>query len=285
MTDITADLEEWATMGALGTDVQVYDLTAVTAFIAEIADANREAEAPLFSGGLPPAQKCLLLISGYHEGSEPIPVYIERTGETSVKCVLMKSLVHNHVLGYMIETTHRLADRIAAGGLPPPKVQVAIDWLDKNDWLDPSKVENQMHEVPVYQIGSVAPDPSVDNGKGAVAGMASAACSFMAMPIAKREPGALPRAARRRLERSGKQVKIVNVTVSRSVTAGLARGHGEGVHGRALHFVSGHWRISPTSIHAQMVHGQMKIWIEGFWRGDPEHGVVLHRYLARKRAA
>jgi hypothetical protein len=29
----------------------------------------------------------------------------------------------------------------------------------------------------------------------------------------------------------------------------------------------------------------MKIWIDGFWRGDPAHGVVLHRYLARKKVA
>jgi hypothetical protein len=131
-------------------------------------------------------------------------------------------------------------------------------------------------------VGMVIEDDAPGQAK-AMARFASAACEFMAMPIAALAPGALPRAARRRLERKGKAVAITNVTVTRSITAGLSRPHGPGEHGKALHFVSGHWRISPTSLHGQMVHGHWKIWIEGHWRGDPEYGVVLHRYLARKR--
>lgn len=278
------DIEHWAKIGVLGLDVQVYDLINVTDFVAEIADAAKEADAPLFNAGLVPAEKCAILLRGFDDPNSFIPLYLERVGTDGIRCSMLSIRAHNLVMGQMRESAGIVADLMATGGLPK-HLQSTADYLDANGWLDPSRPENQIYGEPVFKVGA-----PVDSGEAvghmALGRMASAACEFMAMPIASRSPGALPRPARRRLVREGKVVRITNVNVTRSVAAGLARsgGHGE-AGGRALHFVSGHWRISPTSIHAQPVHGQMKIWIDGFWKGNPEHGVVLHRYLAHKRSA
>lgn len=282
MTANFDDMEAWAKMGLLGMDVQVYDLMAVTDFVAEIADAGKEADAPLFGAGLVPADKCVILLRGFEDPREFIPVYLERAGE-GIRCSMLSIRAHNLVMNQMRESAGAVAEMLASGTLPKHLLPT-VDYLDRNGWLDPTKPENQIYPEPVFEVGKPV-QPAADYGHKALGRMASAACEFMAMPIAARSPGALPRPMRRRLDRLGKTVRITNVNVTRSVAAGLARGAGEGVQGRALHFCSGHWRISPTSIHAQPVHGQMKIWIDGFWRGDPEHGVVLHRYLARKRAA
>ena len=277
------DLEAWAKMGLLGMDVQVYDLTQVTQFVAEISDAAREADAPMFGAGLVPADKCVILLEGYDNSADFIPLYLERVSPDRIKCSLLTIRAHNLVMGKMRESAGLVAEMLTSGTVPK-QYQGAVDWLDRNDWLDPASPENQIYEEPLFAVGKPVPATS-EKGHMALATMASAACEFMAMPIAAHAQGAMPRPARRRLERLGKGVRITNVNVTRSVAAGLAHGEGEGVTGRALHFVSGHWRISPTSIHAQPVHGNMKIWIDGFWRGDPAHGVVLHRYLARKKAA
>jgi hypothetical protein len=277
------DLEAWAKMGVLGMDVQVYDLTQVTSFVAEIADAAKEADAPMFSAGMVPADRCVILLEGYDNPADFIPLYLERVAPGRIKCSLMSIRAHNLVMGQMRESAGLVADMLASGGIPK-HLQSTVDWLDRNDWLDPDLPENKVYDEPIFEVGRPV-DPRLERGRVAMAQMASAACEFMAMPIAAHAPGAMPRPARRRLERLGKGVRITNVNVTRSVAAGLARGAGEGVTGRALHFVSGHWRVSPTSIHAQPVHGNMKIWIDGFWRGDPAHGVVLHRYLARKKVA
>jgi hypothetical protein len=277
------DLEAWAKMGVLGMDVQVYDLTQVTSFVAEIADAAKEADAPMFSAGMVPADRCVILLEGYDNPADFIPLYLERVTPNRIKCSLMSIRAHNLVMGQMRESAGLVADMLASGSIPK-HLQPTVDWLDRNDWLDPDLPQNKVYDEPVFEVGRPV-DPSTERGKTALALMASAACEFMAMPIVRHAPGAMPRPARRRLERLGKGVRITNVNVTRSVAVGLEDGVGNGDAGRALHFVSGHWRISPTSIHAQPVHGNMKIWIDGFWRGDPAHGVVLHRYLARKKAA
>jgi hypothetical protein len=273
------DLEAWAKMGVLGMDVQVYDLMQVTDFVAELADAAKEADAPLFSAGLVPAEKCAILLRGFDNPNDFIPLYLERAGTDGIRCSMLSIRAHNLVMTQMRESAGQVAEMLASGGIPK-HLQPAIDWLDRNDWLDPGLPQNQLYPEPLFRIGAPLAG-GVEQGHKALGRMASAACEFMAMPIAARSPGALPRPMRRRLDRLGKGVRITNVNVTRAVAAGLARGVGTGDAGRALHFVSGHWRASPTSIHAQPVHGQMKIWIDGFWRGDPEHGVVLHRYLAR----
>jgi hypothetical protein len=279
------DLEAWAKMGLLGMDVQVYDLTQVTQFVAEIADAAREADAPMFGAGLVPADKCVILLEGYDNPADFIPLYLERVSPDRIKCSLLTIRAHNLVMGKMRESAGLVAEMLASGGIPK-HLQPSVDWLDRNDWLDPDLPKNKIYDEPIFEVGRPV-DPRLERGRVAMAQMASAACEFMAMPIAAREPGNLPRPVRRRLERTGKKVRITNVNLTRSVAAGMARkaSEADASAGRALHFVSGHWRISPTSIHAQPVHGNMKIWIDGFWRGDPAHGVVLHRYLARKKAA
>lgn len=273
------DLEAWAKIGVLGMDVQVYDLMQVTDFVAELADAAKEADAPLFAAGLVPADKCAILLRGFDNPNTFIPLYLERVGTDGIRCSMLSIRAHNLVMTQMRESADQVAHMLASGSIPK-HLQPAIDWLDRNDWLDPSLPQNQLYDEPLFKIGAPL-SGGTEKGNKALAHMASAACEFMAMPIAARSPGALPRPMRRRLDRLGKGVRITNVNVTRAVAAGLTRGVSPGDTGRALHFVSGHWRVSPTSIHAQPVHGQMKIWIDGFWRGDPAHGVVLHRYLAR----
>jgi hypothetical protein len=285
MSTVLEDLEHWAIMGLIGVDTQVYDLTQVTDFVAEIADAADQSDAPVFNAGLVPAESAVVLLAGYQPDDREAPyiaMYLHREADRRIRCSTMHVRAHNLVTGMMMETADKVRDLLAAGTLPK-HLQPTVDYLDENDWMDPTKPENQIRPDEIFEVGALVPsDRSIT---GALARMASAACEFMAMPIAARAPAALPRPARRRLERTGKRVLLTNVSVTRSVAAGRARGVQHGEAGRALHFVSGHWRVSPTSFHAQMVHGQLKIWIDGFWRGDPEYGVVLHRYLARKRNA
>lgn len=283
MTNTAQDLEEWAGMGLLGVDTQVYDLTQVTPFLDEMIEAARESDAPAFAGGQLPAEDAIFILDGPQGQKTTVGLHLHREGERGVRCNLMSIRAHNLVTGMMLESAGHAAKMLATNSLPK-HLQPTVDFLNANGWMDPSRPENRIYSDEVFEIG--APIRCADDMADAMIRMASAACEFMAMPIASRSPGALPRPARRRLEKTGKQVRLTNVTVTRSVAAGLTRsgGHGEG-GGRALHFVSGHWRISPTSIHAQPVHGQMKIWIDGFWKGNPEYGVVLHRYLARKRSA
>lgn len=276
------DMEAWAKMGLLGVDVQVYDLMQVTEFVAEIADAAKEADAPMFGAGLVPADKCVILLRGFEDPNDFIPVYLERAG-VGIRCSMLSVRAHNLVMSQMRESADIVANMLASGAMPR-HLQPTVDYLDQNGWLDPSRPENKIYPEPVFEVGKTV-EAAADVGHKALGRLASAACEFMAMPIAAHAPGALPRPMRRRLEKIGKGVRITNVSVTRSVAAGLARGAGTGDAGRALHFCSGHWRVSPTSIHAQPVHGNMKIWIDGFWRGDPAHGVVLHRYLARRKAA
>lgn len=289
MTGVTAtfsDLEEWADMGVLGVDVQVYDLTRVTEFLSEMAEAATDADAPMFGAGLVPADRCVILLSDFVNGGGFVPVYLERLGGDKIRCNFLAAMAHNEVLRKMTDSAEAVANMLATGADTVPEyVQRNIDWLDQNGWLDPSHVQNQIMQDYIFEIGKPI-EPTMLRTRVVIGGMMSAACEFMAMPIAARTPTLLPRPMRRRLERTGKSVRLTNVSVTRSVAAGLARsgGHGE-AGGRALHFCSGHWRISPNSIHAQPIHGQMKIWIDGCWKGNPEHGVVLHRYLARKRSA
>jgi hypothetical protein len=279
------DLEAWAEMGILGLDVQVYDLRQVTEFVIEIADAAQAADAPLFHAGLVPSEKCVLLLQHSDTTDGFGALYLEKIGRDRIKCSALSLHSHNEILLKMAESAGTLANMIAVGNVPS-HMQPALDYLDQNDWLNPDLPQNQLYDEPICEIGKPAKRGLNELGSGLVF-MASAACEFMAMPIAARAPGNLPRPVRRRLERTGKKVRITNVNLTRSVAAGMARkaSEADASAGRALHFVSGHWRISPTSIHAQPVHGNMKIWIDGFWRGDPAHGVVLHRYLARKKAA
>jgi hypothetical protein len=282
---ITTDLEQWSTMGLIGVDMQIYDLTNVTDFVAEIAEAADEADAPLFNAGLIPADKCIILLSGYKNESSYIALHMQREANDKIRCSTMHVLAHNHVTSMMIETADKVKVMLNNGTLPK-HLKPTVDYLEQNEWLNPNNPENQIRPDEIFEIGSIAhKEASVSWAMGR---MASAACEFMAMPIVAREPAALQRSARRRLERLGVRVSLTNVNLTRSIEACRRRGtesNDIGDSGRALHFVSGHWRVSPSSIHARMVHGQMKIWIDGFWRGDPEHGVVLHRYLARKKEA
>jgi hypothetical protein len=281
MTDINTLIEEWAEAGVLAVDAQVYDLTAVAPFIDEMVEAATEAKAPMMQGGLLPARRTLLVISANEDREASFGLYLEDIGGGVIRCAFAAHLMHNEVVRLLNASVAKLRQRVAEGNLNPVE-RSCVKTLEESNWMDTSLPQNQIIPVLEFTVGQVIEDDAPENAK-AMARFASAACEFMAMPIASKTPGALPRAGRRRLERKGKAVAITNVTVSRSVTAGLNRPHQPGEHGKALHFVSGHWRISPTSLHGQMVNGQWKIWIEGHWRGDPEYGVVLHRYLARKR--
>lgn len=281
------DIEEWSLDGLLGVDVQLYDLTQVTEFVSEMADASCSADAPLFSKGYLPAKRCVFLMRGFREDTGAfVPLYAEQSGPNGVLFSMLAFRAHNEVMRELLDTTKRIREEIALNPVSfPADIQQGVDWLDSHGWLDPERAENRIREDHTAEIGKPA-NPDYSEVSKMFSHIASACCEFMCMPIATSTPSSLPRPMRRRLERVGRVVRITSVNVTRSVAAGFARsgGHGD-AGGRALHFVSGHWRISPTSIHAQLVHGQMKIWIDGFWRGDPEHGVVLHRYLARNRSA
>jgi hypothetical protein len=243
-------------------------------------DAAMESNAPMMHGGLLPAKLVLLFMNREASLGEDFGIYVEEISPGTFRCASAAHLMHNEVIRLMQISAETLRQRIDAGDLTPQE-RTCADILEANAWMSPALPQNRI--MPVFTVEAGKPACIEDVHGAHMAAFVSAACEFMAMPIAGKTPGALPRAARRRLERKGKTVAITNVTVSRSVTAGLNRPHQAGEHGKALHFVSGHWRISPTSLHGQMVHGQWKIWIEGHWRGDPEYGVVLHRYLARKR--
>lgn len=281
MPDMASLIEEWTEAGVLAVDTQVYDMTMVAPFIDEMMEAAAEADAPMMQGGLLPARRVLLVVSANEDREASFGLYLEDNGNGTIRCAFAAHMMHNEVVRLLNASVSKLRRRVAEGNLNPVE-KSCVKTLEESSWMDTSLPQNQIIPVLEFEIGQTIGDDAPTNAR-AMARFASAACEFMAMPIAAKEPGALPRAARRRLERKGKTVSITNVTVTRSVTAGLSRPHQPGDHGKALHFVSGHWRISPTSLHGQMVHGQWKIWIDGHWRGDPEYGVVLHRYLARKR--
>jgi hypothetical protein len=283
MTDLNSLIEEWTEAGVLAVDTQIYDVTAVTPFVDEMVEAAAEVDAPMMQGGLLPAPRVLLVVAASDGRDEPFGLYLENGKGGVIRCAFAAYMMHNKVVDMMREAADILRGRLLEGNLSPEE-QSCVSILQRDNWMNEGLPQNRRLPVFEFAAGEVFSSETPDNIK-AMARFASAACEFMAMPIAGKTPGALPRAARRRLEKKGKTVRLTNVTVSRSVTAGLSRPHQPGEHGKALHFVSGHWRISPTSLNAQMVHGQMKIWIEGHWRGDPEFGVVLHRYLAKKRAA
>jgi hypothetical protein len=280
MPDMATLIEEWTEAGVLAVDTQVYDLTMVAPFIDEMVEAAAEAHAPMMQGGLLPAKRTLLVVSANEEREASFGLYLEDIGGGVIRCAFAAHLMHNEVVRLLNASVAKLRRRMVEGNLTVVE-QSCVRTLEESAWMDTALPQNQIIPLLQFTVGQTV-DDAPENAR-AMARFASAACEFMAMPIAGKTPGALPRAARRRLERKGKAVAITNVTVSRSVTAGLNRPHQPGEHGKALHFVSGHWRISPTSLHGQMVNGQWKIWIEGHWRGDPEYGVVLHRYLARKR--
>lgn len=281
MPDMATLIEEWTEAGVLAVDTQVYDLTMVAPFIDEMVEAATEAHAPMMQGGFLPARRTLLVVSANEDREASFGLYLEDMGGGLIRTAFAAHMMHNEVVRLLNASVSKLRQRVAEGNLNPVE-RSCVETLERSAWMDTSLPQNQIIPLLQFTAGQVIEEDAPMNAK-AMARFASAACEFMAMPIAATAPGALPRAARRRLERKGKAVAITNVTVSRSVTAGLNRPHQPGEHGKALHFVSGHWRISPTSLHGQMVHGQWKIWIEGHWRGDPEYGVVLHRYLARKR--
>jgi hypothetical protein len=280
MTDIPQLIEEWTEAGVLSVDTQIYDVTAVVPFLDEMVEAAEDSNAPMLQGGLLPAKRVMLVVSAGGEREEGFGLCLEDGGNGKIRCAFAAHLMHNDVLKLLKASVSTLKRRIEEGNLTPAEMK-CVAQLERDAWLDERLPQNQTMPIYEFQVGGIINKDAPDRAR-AMGRFASAACEFLAMPIAAQAPGALPRAARRRLERQGKTVRLTNVTVTRSVTAGLSRPHAAGEAHRALHFVSGHWRISPTSLNAQMVHGQMRIWIEGHWRGDPEYGVVLHRYLARK---
>jgi hypothetical protein len=281
MSDLATNVERWLEAGILTVDTQIYDMTAVVPFVDEMVEAAMEADAPMLQGGRLPARHTLFYVSGGEDRESSFGIYAEDRGDGSLRCTFAGHLLHNKIVSIMRETAAKLQVRMVEGNLSAAELR-AISILEKDEWMDERLPQNRVRPLHEFRVGAVI-DPAAPTEAVAIGRYVSAACEFLAMPIAARTQGALPRAARRRLERSGKTVKLTNVTVTRSVTAGMNRPHQPGEHGKALHFVSGHWRVSPTSLHGQMMHGQWKIWIEGHWRGDPEFGVVLHRYLARKR--
>lgn len=285
---ISDDLERWANMGILGLDTQVYDLSAATEFVMEIADANEKASAPLFLSGLPPAKSFVVLTKNSEH--DQWCFMVKRVSDTHVQCDLMQTLeveVMRKRADHHRERTRSLKNEVSQMLKCSP--DNVLDMLGiKNlselgdipkEYITGEGIDPQEDEkIALIEIGS----PIKEDGTWVppVLHICSAACEFMAMPIATSTPAQLPRATRRRLERTGRGVSLVTVGIARSVSEGYARKK-PAVHGRALHFVSGHWRLSEASAHRRWVFGGWRIWIEGHWRGDPAYGVLLHRYVAK----
>ena len=279
---VADDLERWADMGILGLDVQVYDLTAASSFVWEICDANSKASAPLFASGLPPAKAFVVAVD--LDDKKSVCVMVSRASETHVQCDFVSALeayqagreaalLRKKVMGMLDDAPSNVCDMLGISAESP-----VADFDRKYITNERAKFMEEESGLATVEIG--APCPQVDGWAASILHICSAACEFMAMPIATKEPAQLPRAARRRLERTGRGVSLVTVGITRSVAAGCKR-LPSGDHGRALHFVSGHWRLSEASLHRKWVFDGWRIWIEGHWRGDPAYGVLLHRYVAR----
>jgi hypothetical protein len=275
-------------MGILGLDTQVYDLSAATDFVLEISCANEKQNAPLFVSGLPPAKSFVVMVDV--RGDKQACIMVRRVSETHVQCDLMQSL---EVVEAEKETAEHIkrsktlrAELTTMMKCAPEEVydmlgvtaDDTLEGIDKRYITGEGITPETDNRVALIEIG--APIKDDQTWLPALLHICSAACEFMAMPIATKEPAQLPRAARRRLERTGRGVSLVTVGITRAVAVGCKR-LPSGDHGRALHFVSGHWRLSEASLHRKWVFDGWRIWIEGHWRGDPAYGVLLHRYVAR----
>jgi hypothetical protein len=275
-------------MGILGLDTQVYDLSAATDFVLEISCANEKESAPLFASGLPPAKSFVVMVDV--RGDKQACIMVRRVSETHVQCDLMQSLevaeAEKMTTAYMERAKALRAELATMMKCAPEEVydMLGITAADTLEGIDKRYITGEGitpeadDRVALIEIG--APIKDDQTWVPALLHICSAACEFMAMPIATVHQAHLPRAARRRLERNGRGVSLVTVGITRAVSAGYNRQQ-SGEHGRALHFVSGHWRLSEASAHRKWVFEGWRIWIEGHWRGDPAYGVLLHRYVAK----
>lgn len=255
-------IEQWANLGVIGIDTQVFDLTDCEQFVQEMASAQGEAGAPMFFAGLPPAARCLFWIGRYS---------------------ILASVEDGRVVCRMVieDEAQRMFDVVERNEAEIRRL------LEKDAHLIPALKEKHPEldfelksKRPDYLAAIVTPNEPAPKGEAEVIALwASAACEFIAMPIAQTNQVALPRPFRRRMERSGVSVSLVAVRIRRGQSYGKS-GDTEAAT-RALHFVSGHWRRADGSPRRRLVSGEWRIWIEGHWRGNPDVGIRLHRYIAR----
>jgi len=239
---------------------QQFDVNNVVDLIAEMAEQNSKKLYPMFRAL--PCKKVIISL-------DKLPILIT-SNEYEVTTAIVDEISLELSANYLKDLSGRALQKCITLMVEPMDGLIESAFRDVKDYPRHTTIMGDIRH-PVNEILSL----------DAVALLASCAFDLMAQQnLFVQVEATAPRHFRKR-NKGVADITHKVIDFRKTYTSGT-NDNKSAWHGKALHFVVGHWRRS-AGVKSEMVDGQLKTWIAGHWRGDPKFGIIAKSYKSGEK--